>query len=213
VLDLAGPGPSIATCDFRHGNGGIVGGGMLANEFVPTPANTHAALRQLDLLPAHGTGVVAGLREYGRRMHRIMGPIQEVTTAGARVRLDPSVRDRFGNPVAAFGGAPHPEDLRAQRFLTGRAAEWLAASGATRVVPLPPPATDAGPSGGQHQAGTCRMGTDPATSVVDPAGRLWGHPNVRVVDGSVHVTNGGVNPVLTILANAYRTTDLMLRAT
>jgi choline dehydrogenase-like flavoprotein len=46
---------------------------------------------------------------------------------------------------------------------------------------------------------------------VDPYGRVWGHPNVHVVDASVHVTNGGVNPVLTVMANAYRTMDAMLR--
>ena len=39
VQDLLGPGPSIATTDFRHGNAGLVGGGMLANEFVPTPVS------------------------------------------------------------------------------------------------------------------------------------------------------------------------------
>ena len=48
------------------------------------------------------------------------------------------------------------------------------------------------------------MGTDPATSVTDPYGRVWDHPNLRVIDGSLHVTNGGVNPVLTIFANAFR---------
>jgi choline dehydrogenase-like flavoprotein len=48
------------------------------------------------------------------------------------------------------------------------------------------------------------MGTDPATSVTDAHGRVWGHDNLHIVDGSLHVTNGGVNPVLTILALAYR---------
>ena len=48
------------------------------------------------------------------------------------------------------------------------------------------------------------MGTDPRTRVTDPDGRVWGHPNLRVIDGSLHVTNGGVNPVLTIFANAFR---------
>jgi choline dehydrogenase-like flavoprotein len=213
VVDLAGPGPAIATLEFQHGNAGIVGGGMLANEFVPTPANTFGSLRALGLVPAHGPGVMDGMRAYARRVQRIMGPVQQVSTAGARVRLDPAVRDRFGNPVAALSGGPHPEDLRGQRLLTERAAEWLAAGGAGRVVPLPPASTADGPPGGQHQAGTCRMGDDPASSVVDPEGRLWGHHNVRIVDGSVHVTNGGVNPVLTILANAYRTTEKMLRST
>jgi choline dehydrogenase-like flavoprotein len=48
------------------------------------------------------------------------------------------------------------------------------------------------------------MGDDPAVSVTDQWGRVWGHPNLLMADGSVHVTNGGVNPVLTIIALAYR---------
>ena len=54
------------------------------------------------------------------------------------------------------------------------------------------------------------MGTDPATSVTDPFGRVWGHDNLRIVDASTHVTNGGVNPVLTIFANAFRIAEHML---
>ena len=46
--------------------------------------------------------------------------------------------------------------------------------------------------------------------MVDPHARVWGHPNLYVADTSVHVTNGGVNPVLTAMALAYRTATLML---
>jgi choline dehydrogenase-like flavoprotein len=48
------------------------------------------------------------------------------------------------------------------------------------------------------------MGDDPARSVTDPYGRVWGHDNVWIADASVHVTNGGVNPVLTVLAGSLR---------
>jgi choline dehydrogenase-like flavoprotein len=47
-------------------------------------------------------------------------------------------------------------------------------------------------------------GDDPARSVTDPYGRVWGHENVRIAGGSVHVTHGGVNPLLTILAGSLR---------
>jgi choline dehydrogenase-like flavoprotein len=50
------------------------------------------------------------------------------------------------------------------------------------------------------------MGSSPQDSVTDRWGRVWGHANLLVADGSVHVTNGGVNPVLTIMALAYRNT-------
>ncbi|NAZ85352.1 FAD-dependent oxidoreductase [Kineococcus sp. T90] len=210
VVDLLGPGPAIATCDFRHGNPGVVGGGMLANEFVPTPATTRRWLTGAGLIPRHGPDGREGLHRLARRLVRVVGPAQEVTTAGSRVRLDPRVRDGDGNAVAALSGGLHPEDRRTQAFLSERAAQWLHAAGAERVVPVPAPGRAGGPSAGQHQAGTARSGTDAATSVTDPFGRVWGYRNLRVVDASVHVTNGGVNPVLTVMAGAARTTEHLL---
>ena len=213
VVDLVGPGPAIATCDFRHGVDGIVGGGMLANEFVPTPGLTRRYLTEVGFIPPHGLDAVRGLREQSARMVRVMGPFHEVTSADSRVRLDPSVVDGHGNAVAALSGALHAEDLRGQTFLAERAAEWLTASGAAQVRQMALGSLSSGPSAGQHQAGTCRMGTDPATSVTDPYGRVWGHDNLRVVDASTHVTNGGVNPVLTVLANALRVAEHMTTGT
>ena len=69
-----------------------------------------------------------------------------------------------------------------------------------------------GVSGGQHQSGTCRMGNDPRTSVVDAGCRIHDLPNVFVIDASVHVTNGGFNPVLTIFANSFRASELLVKA-
>ena len=207
VEDGQGPGPAIATNDFRHGNADLVGGGMLANDFVPTPASALSCLQDAGLLPRAGSGVIDGLRDLLPRLQRVVGPVHEVTTADARVTLDSRVTDAAGMPVARLGGDVHAEDLRVQAFLTDRAEEWLRASGASDVVRLGARRPGEGPSVGQHQAGTCRMGGDPATSVLDPWGRVWGHSNLRVVDGSAHVTNGGVNPVLTIIANAYRIMD------
>jgi len=58
-----------------------------------------------------------------------------------------------------------------------------------------------------HLLGTARMGTDPVTSVCDPFGRTHDVPNVFVVDGSLFVTSGGVNPTSTICALALRTAE------
>jgi choline dehydrogenase-like flavoprotein len=210
VNDFVGPGPSISTNDFRHHNPGLVGGGMLANEFVPTPLGNYGYLRAAGLLGLHGADVKERMRHLVPRLQRVVGPIQEVTSAESRVRLDPRVRDGFGIPVARLSGRPHPEDHRAHAYLSERAAEWLTASGAGTVIPAGRRGDDQGPSSGQHQAGTARMGTDPARSVTDPYGRVWGHDNLYVVDGSLQVTNGGVNPVLTIFANAMRVMDHLL---
>lgn len=51
-----------------------------------------------------------------------------------------------------------------------------------------------------HPMGTCRMGADPTTSVVDPHGRVWGWSNLRVADASVFPTSLGVNPQVTTMA-------------
>jgi choline dehydrogenase-like flavoprotein len=55
--------------------------------------------------------------------------------------------------------------------------------------------------------GTARMGTDPARSVVDANGRSHDVKNLFVVDGSIFVTSGGVNPTNTIQALALYIAD------
>jgi choline dehydrogenase-like flavoprotein len=63
-----------------------------------------------------------------------------------------------------------------------------------------------------HYLGTCRMGKEAATSVVDPWCRTHDVPNLFVGDGSVFVTGAAVNPALTISALATRTADGMIEA-
>jgi gluconate 2-dehydrogenase alpha chain len=56
----------------------------------------------------------------------------------------------------------------------------------------------------KHVMGTTRMGANPATSVVNPFGRLHDVPNVVVADSSVFVTSSGYGPTLTLVALALR---------
>ena len=58
-----------------------------------------------------------------------------------------------------------------------------------------------------HVCGTCRFGVDAHTSVLDEWNRAHGVSNLYVVDGSFFPTSGGVNPALTIAANALRVAD------
>ncbi|MDF5731094.1 MAG: GMC family oxidoreductase [Rhizonema sp. PD38] len=58
-----------------------------------------------------------------------------------------------------------------------------------------------------HQCGTCRFGSDPRTSVLDLNCRTHDVDNLYVVDGSFFPSNSGVNPTLTIIANALRIGD------
>jgi choline dehydrogenase-like flavoprotein len=59
-------------------------------------------------------------------------------------------------------------------------------------------------AGCAHQAGTCRFGTDPATSVLDENCKAHELDNLYVVDTSFFPSIGAVNPALTAMANAIR---------
>jgi choline dehydrogenase-like flavoprotein len=65
-------------------------------------------------------------------------------------------------------------------------------------------------AGVAHQAGTCRFGTDPATSVLDPNCRAHEVDNLYVVDTSFFPSISAVNPGLTAMANAIRVGDHLL---
>ena len=61
-----------------------------------------------------------------------------------------------------------------------------------------------------HQSGTCRFGTDPATSVLDTNCKAHELDNLYVVDTSFFPSIGAVNPALTAMANALRVGDHLL---
>ena len=61
-----------------------------------------------------------------------------------------------------------------------------------------------------HQNGTCRMGSDPSSSVLDPNCKAHDLDNLYVVDASCFVSASAVNPSLTIIANAIRIADHLL---
>ena len=65
-------------------------------------------------------------------------------------------------------------------------------------------------AGCAHQAGTCRFGTDPATSVLDVDCKAHELDNLYVVDTSFFPSIGAVNPALTAMANALRAGDRLL---
>lgn len=206
TYDDLGPGASLAICDYNHGNAGLRGGAMLCNEFIRLP------IQAIGILPPHtprwGKGHKSAMRDMYRRIVAVQGPTQEMPVWDSRVQLDPRVRDAWGMPVARISGGKHAHTIEIGNAMAKKAEAWLKEAGAIQTW-----LKTAGPgvSGGQHQAGTCRMGNDPKTSVVDRYCRIHDVPNAFVVDGSVHVTNGGYNPVLTIMATAYRASAHMVQ--
>ena len=198
IFDDIGPGATIAISDFSHHNTGIIGGGILANEFTRLPY-FFAGIRPPGS-PTWGKAHKEFQRKYFRRNVQVVGPIQEMPVFDSRVQVDPTIKDFWGIPVVRLSGHRHPKDVEGCEFLSGKAEMILKEAGASSTWQS---VGGKGLSGGQHQAGTCRMGNDQRTSVTDRYGRIHETPNVFVADASLHVTNGGFNPALTIMALGY----------
>jgi choline dehydrogenase-like flavoprotein len=96
-------------------------------------------------------------------------------------------------PLVTFGFGANERAMREEMHRVGRAI--LEAAGAVEVLVSP---------GNDHTMGGCRMGADPATSVVDRDLKTHDHPNLYVCDASVFVTSGGAQPSQTIMALATR---------
>jgi len=207
TYDDVGPGVAVSVCDYNHGTPGIIGGGMLANDFIRLPIQF--VNQQPPGTPSWGKAHKDFMRRYYRRNILVFGPTQDVPTWDGRVQLDPKVKDRWGIPVLRISGSNHEQTVRTANKQAERAEAWLKEAGA--VITYQRKAARGSASGHQHQSGTCRMGKDPRTSVVDAACRVHEVPNLFVIDASVHVTNGGFNPVLTIYANAFRASELLAR--
>jgi choline dehydrogenase-like flavoprotein len=121
-----------------------------------------------------------------------------------RVSLDDSRTDELGMPRMTIHHRYAPRDIAARNALAKEARKILRKAGVIPLVTIPVVSFS-------HAMGTCRFGSDPDTSVLDPECRLWGWDNLYVVDGSFMPTGGSVNPSLTIGANALRVADGILR--
>ena len=127
-------------------------------------------------------------------------------TNGTYVGVDPSVKDKYGIPVATINITRHPLDLKATKFLVERGEEVL--------MRLDPDDMERVGIAGETtilQHGTCRFGKDPAASVLDRNCRAHEVPNLYVVDGSFMPTGGSVPSTLTICANSFRVADHLVR--
>ena len=198
LYDDIGPGACVAVCDFNHGNSGLKGGGLLTNEFIRLPY-AFSGIRPPGE-PSWGREHKNFQRKYYKRSMCVAGAVQDMPVFDSRVRVHPTVRDHWGIPVVCLSGQRHRHDVEACEFLSKKAEIWLREAGAVKTWLRP---GGRGMSGGSHQAGTCRMGNDPKTSVTNRYGQIHDVDNLFVADGSLHVTNGGFNPVLTIMALGY----------
>jgi choline dehydrogenase-like flavoprotein len=131
----------------------------------------------------------------------VLTMMEDLPRAENRVRLDERLRDRHGLPVPVVEYEPHAFDVATSRFASQKARELLDAAGARDIVSVP------ARTARFHLMGTCRMGDDPRSSVVDRDGRSHRVHNLYVADAGLFVTSAGVNPSLTVQALARRVAD------
>jgi choline dehydrogenase-like flavoprotein len=157
--------------------------------------------------PVFGSAWKKQARELFSHTVNVYGHTSTLPVATNRVDLDPKLVDAWGLPAPRLTFKEHPADVKLTVWFRDRGKELLHAAGALKV--------DSGGAyagaGGPHLLGTCRMGNDPKTSVVDANHRAHDVPNLYVVDGSNFVTSGRGQPTMTIQALAFRAAALMTR--
>ncbi|MBU6267190.1 MAG: GMC family oxidoreductase [Sphingomonadales bacterium] len=124
-----------------------------------------------------------------------------------RIDIDPELKDAWGVPSIRVTHRDHPDDIKHATWQIERVREIMDAAGATEIVP-----TEVGAStGGVHLLGTCRMGNDPKSSVIDKYHRTHDVKNLFLCDGSSMVTSGRGQPTQTIEALSFRAADFIGR--
>ena len=150
-------------------------------------------------------GTKALLGAFTEQLTGLLCIAEDQPDAANGMSVDWDRRDALGLPQLVIRHRYTERDHRALRALTRRARRVLRRSGAwffhTHAIKT-----------FSHAVGSVRMGVDPATSPLDGDGRFRGVANLWVTDGSALPTSAGVNPSLTIAANALRAGERIAEA-
>ena len=203
--DYKGFAPSRVVHDFYELDPqkvGFYGGGGLDARFDFTPISF--AMGGLPPgSPRWGKDFKAGLAHNFTRTMEVFSHGTSLPVENNSFSLDPDVKDAWGLPALRMTYKDHPDDLKLTDFLNARASELLDAAGAVKHWAFPATVQNLA----FHLLGTCRMGNDPKTSVINPDHRTHDVKNLFLCDGSSLVTSGRGQPTLTIEALAFRAAD------
>jgi choline dehydrogenase-like flavoprotein len=155
-------------------------------------------------IPAYGEELQKALDDY-------RGSAMSFTTMGEvlpryenRVEIDKNVVDAWGIPVLRFHTRYTDNEFNMAKDAIETFSEVCSAAGfevLARSDKMHPPGYSI------HELGTCRMGDNPKTSVINKWNQSHDVKNLFVVDGSSFVTGGTQNPTLTILALSMRASE------
>jgi choline dehydrogenase-like flavoprotein len=203
--DYKGPAVSRVFHDFYELDAkklGFYGGGGLDARFDLTPVAFAMNGLPPDT-PRCGKEFKKALQQNFTRTMEIFCHATSLPVSTNNFSLDPDVKDAWGLPALRMTYKDHPNDMKMMAWMTDRAMEILDAAGAK--TKWHPPISET--RFAVHLLGTCRMGNDPKSSVINPDHRTHDVPNLFLCDGSSLVTSGRGQPTMTIQALAYRAAD------
>ncbi len=185
------------------------GGGIDARHFSAGRPMSMAMAGGLLGGPSWGSEYKANLQKEFTHTAAFDGHTTSLPLATNTVTLDPDVQDKWGRPAMRTTYSDHPDDIATMKFFYEKTIELLEVAGATKTVGF---YAEDGQQGNVHLLGTCRMGNDPSSSVVDKFNRSHDVENLFMVDGSSLVTSGRGQPTMTIMALAFRAADNLIQA-
>ena len=161
-------------------------------------------------------GYGASLKQTCRRLYGsfigFSGRGEMIPNPDSYCEIDPDQVDRWGIPVLCFHFRWSDHELKMAKDMQETFRAITEAAGGTYVTQSRSDNPHGIADGGViiHEVGTARMGTDPATSVLNEYCQSHDVKNLFVVDGAGFVTNPDKNPTLTILALSWRASDHLL---
>ena len=156
-------------------------------------------------------------REFGRGLS-VSFMANQVPQRTNRIELHPTVKDKWGRPVAYIIKNWHPHDIYLMNIFAEQCGNILRYGGdaVNRNYPIEGQGRSTRPRTrwrGWPTTSWAAPGSAPIRndSVLDPDCRAWEFDNLYVTDGSFMPTSGGANPTMTIQANSFRVADHLLR--
>lgn len=185
----------------RYGRGSNAMGGMSILQ-VPYAEGSSLALGWLANAVKHPGLLARSLSNHRWSERTIIGLVMQSLDNSLTTYLKPDGVGKGLLTARQGHGAPNPKQIKAaSQAATAIAAEINGFAGSNVGELMGTPLT-------AHFLGGCPIGASAEEGVIDPYHRLYGHPGISVVDGAAVSANLGVNPSLTITAQAERAMSL-----
>ncbi|WP_336112821.1 GMC family oxidoreductase [Streptomyces sp. PTD9-10] len=181
----------------RYGKGSNSMGGLSILQ-VPYAEGSSRVLAWLANAARHPVLVARSLSNRRWSERTIIGLVMQSLDNSLTTYLKPDGVGKGLLTARQGHGAPNPKQIKsASEAASALATEINGFAGSNVGELMGTPLT-------AHFLGGCPIGASPETGVIDPYHRLYGHPGISVVDGAAVSANLGVNPSLTITAQAER---------